>query len=228
MIYRSNIVAPDLRRHFKHLNPAIQLMGHNMPSDPDFDPNCGSFTHDEVAILYAIGQQVGGTFLDIGARMGWTAAHLAEAGCSVIALDPEYTRREFLQRAVRNTRHWNMIVPVAMTSAEWFASVTRPIDGCVIDGCHDEPEPARDGAGAAAAGARVIVYHDFQGKPVRDGVTMLMDVGWHCRVFDTPNGMCVLWRKGFDFVPPDHQPDPLIHWGRNREMQTDFAFERCE
>jgi hypothetical protein len=53
MIYRSNPVAPDLTPFFKLKEPAMQMMGHDVPSDPDFDPNCGFLTHDEAAILFA-------------------------------------------------------------------------------------------------------------------------------------------------------------------------------
>ena len=58
MIYRSNLTCPDLSLHFKLRNPPKQIMGHDAPSDPDFEPECTYWTHDEAAILYNVVKQV--------------------------------------------------------------------------------------------------------------------------------------------------------------------------
>jgi hypothetical protein len=72
-----NLTAPDLSSHFRLRNPPMQHCGHDEPSDPDFLPNCGFWTHDEAALLYTIANSVPrGTWVDIGARLGWTAAHV--------------------------------------------------------------------------------------------------------------------------------------------------------
>jgi hypothetical protein len=66
MIYRSNLEAPDLTPHFKHLvsRPMPHSFGHDVPSDwgdkADDDPvfglykKCGMWTHDEAAILFNV------------------------------------------------------------------------------------------------------------------------------------------------------------------------------
>ena len=48
MIYRSNLTAPDLAPQFKLRNPPMTMLGHDVPSDPDFLPDCGYLTHDAV------------------------------------------------------------------------------------------------------------------------------------------------------------------------------------
>ena len=99
MIYRSNLTAPDLQPHFRHA--VCRVMGHSQSHDvlsdfsdkTDNDPVCGPFkscgalTHDEAAILYNIARQVGGTWLDIGGLTGWSACHMAAAGCKVYSVE---------------------------------------------------------------------------------------------------------------------------------------------
>ena len=75
-IYRSNLTAPDLSPYFSLCPQVRQIMGHDAPSDPDFDPDCTYLTHDEAAILYSIAKAWPGSWVDIGARLGWTGATL--------------------------------------------------------------------------------------------------------------------------------------------------------
>src|SRR5882757_4294806 len=89
MIYRSNLTFPDLSPHFKLKSPALTTMGHDMPSDPDYEPGCGFLTHDEAAILYSIVKAWPYRWVDIGARFGWSTAHIATAKpMGVIPVDP--------------------------------------------------------------------------------------------------------------------------------------------
>lgn len=229
MIYRSNLSCPDLSPRFKLANPAVQMLGHDVPTDPDFDPNCGFWTHDEAAILYNVAKQIGGLWLDIGSRFGWTAAHLEAASCSVIALDPEYHRAEFLERASASigARHCAVCF-VALTSQDYFEAYQGTLAGCVVDGCHDAPEPVKDAIGAHRCLAGAVLLHDFQGTPVQDAVVALLDVGFRVRIYDTPNGVALCWRDA-GLIPPDHVPDPMVDWSTLRKQRAaTFPFERCE
>jgi hypothetical protein len=238
MIYHSNLTAPDLAPHFHGTicEPRHWSMGHDAISDRDFEPNCTFMTHDEVAILYAVGKQVGGTWVDIGSRFGWTSAHLAVAGCRVLAVDPGYQDAGFAERMRENTYRVYDSDPTKLctqlipeTSQDFFDSQppSKLFDGVCIDGNHDAPYPQRDAAMAWAHldEQGVIVFHDFWGKPIRDGVDYLLDIGFEARVYDTPNGMAVCWKGSFD--PPDHEPDPAIDWVNVRKSRArDFDFSR--
>ncbi len=229
MIYRSNLSCPDLSPRFKLANPAVQMLGHDVPTDPDFDPNCGIWTHEEAANLYNVAKQIGGLWLDIGSRFGWRAAHLEAASCSVIALDPEYHRAEFLERASASigARH-RAVCFVALTSQDYFEAYQGTLAGCVVDGCHDAPEPVKDAIGAHRCLAGAVLLHDFQGTPVQDAVVALLDVGFRVRIYDTPNGVALCWRDA-GLIPPDHVPDPMVDWSTLRKQRAaTFPFERCE
>ena len=188
MIYRSNLTAPDLSPHFRLLNPPMTHAGHDEPSDPDFLPNCGFWTHDEAAILYNVAKSVPpGIWVDIGARLGWTAAHVAEAGHRVLAVDPELEQSAFWDRFCDNTSRWQLNVwPYEVTAHRFFRGSGPKgydgYDGFVIDGCHDSPEPLNDAKGALthAKPDCIIMFHDFQGPAVRDGVRYLMDHDDQC------------------------------------------------
>ena len=187
MRYKSNLSVPDLRPYFKLLDPPMQHAGHDEPSDPDFLPNCGFHTDDECAILYNVAKSVPpGTWVDIGARLGWTAAHVAEAGQHVVLVDPELRFSNFSERMERNMDRWWPSV-AAVWAREWGMTAERldptaRFDGFVIDGCHDSPEPLNDARGAMAHAKPdcLIMFHDFQGPAVRDGVRYLMDHDDQC------------------------------------------------
>lgn len=245
MRYTSNLTAPDLRPFFKLADPMLQRMGHDIPSDPDFDPNCGFLSDDEAAILYAIARAWPKRWVDIGARVGWTTCHLIEGGALVKPVDPELRLSNFSARFEQNTmRHWEGVSEVwALTSEEFFAQDKGGgCDAAMIDGNHDAPEPTLDAIRASRAGAQVLVFHDFAGKPIRDAVkyflgdcsfnngrgeTTRMESIWRARVYWTPNVMAVAWRDGCGFVPPDHVRDPRVDWsGMERIVAEDFDVRR--
>lgn len=231
MIYRSNLSAPDLAPHFDLHPQPIQLLGHDMPSDRVFDPNCGFWTHDEAAILYTTAKANQGWWVDIGSRMGWTSAHLMAAGCDVVAVDHEYTNAQFVARALANVQSFRgrkQFLPYLGKSEQFFECSKGLYNGFVIDGDHDSPVPFDDALGAMCFSSDngVILFHDFWGRPIREAVERVMACGWHCRVYMTPNGVAACWRGQAKI--PMHAPDPRIDWrdfmhGRAPE----FDFGRC-
>ena len=242
MRYKSNLECPDLSPYFRHLDPPIQHAGHDEPSDPDFDPlTCGSWTHDEAAILYNCARQVGGYWLDLGSRLGWTSAHLIVAGCSnVEAVDMEYFRPEFLSRMRENTQTVPSILAVPLKS-RYFLDVGRvasygysiPFSGCVIDADHDPPQPLLDAQGALRHmnhDCMILLHDTLTGLAVRDAVRWLIDQGFRCRIYWTPNGVACCWRGLPDFVAPDHVSDPLIDFKAHRRTWDDFKdyWGKCE
>lgn len=232
MRYQSNLTGPDLRPFFKLANPILQRMGHDIPSDPDFDPNCGFLSDDEATILFHCAKAWPKRWVDIGARLGWTSRHIIEAGADdVWAVDPEYAGHgEFFERALSQCRH---LIPSPYTSEEFFRRAGANglnFDAAMIDGNHDSPEPTFDAARAIRAGAEVLVFHDFAGKPIRDALNaMIADSDtFQCRVYWTPNAMAVAWRDGCGFIPPDHVRDPRVDWsGMERIVAEDFDVRRC-
>lgn len=212
MRYQSNLSAPDLTPHFKLLAPPLQIMGHDMPSDPDFEPQCGYFTHDEAAILYNVAKQVGGNWVDVGARFGWTGAHLMAANCRVNLVDPHLAITKRRNRLLENIE----TIPIgdAWLRPDTFSNAIIPmkISGVVIDGNHDRPEPLNDAitAHGATKDDCVVVLHDYWGEPIQEAVDWLQDAGYNTRIYCTPNGLAVCWRG--KFTPPVHIPDPAIDW----------------
>lgn len=246
MIYRSNLSAPDLQPAFRHVScrPMGHSMGHDVlsdfadrsPNDPVFGlyKNCGFWTHDEAAILHNIAKALPGEWIDIGCHTGWTSAHIACAGRDVWAVDPMLPVEKFNDRFVENMQ--SVLDPIRIagsgkTSNEFFNWLARqekkPFSGIVIDGDHCSPCPLQDAVNASKylAETGVILFHDFIGRPVRDGVEFLMNAGFNCRVYWTPHMVACCWRG--DFTPPDHTRDPLINWESVRNSMQDFAFERC-
>ena len=224
MIFRSNLKAPDLSQHFQMLCPAKQICGHDAPSDPDFEPNCTFWTHDEAAILYNVVKQTEGAWFDIGSRFGWTTAHIAAAGASrVIGIDTIYAYTSPLLRAICNTEFVRRNITFDHSREGLSGGI-----GCVIDADHDSPWPMNDARWAVHPDRmhKVILFHDFWGQPIRDAVSWLMD-GYQCRIYNTPNGVALLWRGLPNFVPPDHTPDPIVQWASFRANCTEFDFGRC-
>lgn len=238
MIYRSNLIAPDLQPHFAATTickPRDWSMGHDVMSDKDYEPDCCFMTHDEAAILFNVarGMRPGGTWADIGARFGWTTAHIAAAGAWVVSVDPVLKTQGGLERYQKNTdAFWNSIIELNhKTASEWREKVARrkftDYSGYVIDADHDAPQPLNDARGALALLklTGVIVFHDFWGRPIREGVEYLIEQGLKCRVYNTPAGMAVCWRG--EFTPPDHVADPAIDWAQVRVSRApEFDFNR--
>jgi Methyltransferase domain len=247
MIYKSNLTAPDLTQYFRLLSkPRPWSFGHDIPSHPDIEPECCYFSHDEAAIMYNVAVQIGGWWVDIGSRFGWSTAHLMAAACSVYSVDPIHQVLEYSQIEDRAMHSLDMHLSghfirqvVPLTSVEFLS---RPqeyarYDGFVIDGNHDSPEPLHD-ATLALMRAKLdcaILFHDFYGRPIRDAVRFLMAAGWKCRIYWTPNGVALCWR-GFEqtnvqrgrenFMPPFHEPDPAIRPAKENTM-PDFDFRAC-
>lgn len=242
MIYRSNLTAPDLTPHFKHLTvrPMPHSFGHSVPSDwadkADDDPvfglykRCGLWTHDEAAILYNVAKQIGGTWLDIGSHSGWTTAQMLAAGCDVVAVDPIMWLKEGVERFEQNTYcWWSHVVGQSCEKSDSFflygVHGGEQYNGVCVDGCHEPGQPLRDALNAAnrLTDTGVIIFHDFIGRPVREAVEWLMGQGFKARVYFTPHMIGLCWRG--DFTPPDHVPDPNLPDLKAR--CPEFPFERC-
>lgn len=245
MIYRSNLIAPDLQRAFGHVHcrPMPHSMGHDVLSDfadrPADDPvfglykNCGFWTHDETAILYNVACSFPGQWADIGCHTMWTSAHLAQALRMVSAIDPMLRVPEFRARAEENLEgieRSDLIQSFAMTSSEFFNSgsaIYGSFAGVVIDGDHCAPCPLEDARNAVKylreTGA--VLFHDFIGRPVQEGVEYLIGIGFQCRVYWTPHMVACCWRG--DYNPPNHERDPRIDWNNIRRVMPHFLFERC-
>lgn len=234
---------PDLRPHFRHLH--WRTMGHSMgvavasdwsdraSNDPllGLYKQCGLWTLEEAAILFSVARQVQGDWLDLGAHTGWTAAYQAAAGCNVIAVDNMLGVPEFAQRFEENTAAWRgRINPFAGTTEEFFEFLSaspKTFSGVVIDADHEPPWPLTDALQGAKhlADDGVLLFHDFIGRPVRDGVRGLLELGFQCRVYSTPHMVACCWRGKFQ--PPDHTPNARIDWEAVRGRMTDFPFEGC-
>lgn len=206
---------PDLRPFFKHAEWRVMphskgiLIGSDFtdkkPSDPVFGvyKNCGFWTVNEVKILFAVAKQIGGYWLDIGGLTGWTAAHLAAAGCHVASLDPMYKLPEFRSRAVENLTECGFQFQVGLwagTSKDLFTRSFRLFDGIVIDGDHVPPSPLQD---ATAASERVkpngvILFHDANNVSVKPGFEYMAGLGWKVKIYPTSQGVALCYRDGFD------------------------------
>lgn len=92
-VYRSSLDVPDLQPFFPHAKPLahVNCAQHTVLGDPEIFESCGYITHDEAVLLYQIAKNNTGLWLEIGSHTGWSTAHLAKAGNTVIALDPEFS-----------------------------------------------------------------------------------------------------------------------------------------
>lgn len=225
-------------------------MGHDVLSDfadrPVGDPvlglykNCGFWTHDEAAILFNVASLVPGAWIDIGCHTMWTSAHLAAAGCDVLAIDPMLHVEEFRLRAQENKRSFRepiepftgrinaiagtskVVVPLVMDVPD----VIR-VRGIVIDGDHEDLNVTEDAelARKYLADKGFVLFHDFIGRPVRRAVEHLMYSGFKCKIYWTPHMVACCWRG--ELTPPDHIRDPLINWERVKNGMSDFDFGAC-
>lgn len=246
MIYRSNLQAPDLQPHFKHVTSRLMphSMGHDVLSDwadrTDDDPvfgifkRCGFWTHDEAAILYNVAQLVGGHWLDIGAHTGWTTAHIIPGTQITESIDPMYAIEEFCVRTTANLqgcfkrRIETIAVLLPLTSDQFFSRVNTVVaDGVCIDGDHCSPHPLRDAQNAAKRLKErgVIIFHDAIGAPVLEGVNWLVEHGFKSRFYYTPHGVMLCWRG--DFTPPHHVRDPRINWRAVEKLMPMYDFKRA-
>jgi hypothetical protein len=225
MIYRSNLTCPDLQPDFEPLicKPRPNTMGHDALSDPDFEPDCLFFTHDEAAILYNVVKECRGRWVDIGSRTGWTSRHItAPGGVVVDCVDVGYRQNPRLEIAFwKNLDKGGKVSAHGETSFEYFHEDFDVYTGACIDGNHDAPFPLVDAVLCATHGARVIVFHDFWGPPIQEAVTFLKWQGWKAKIYNTPNGVAVCWRG--EFTPPDHTPDPSINWEQVWKRVTRYS-----
>ena len=256
MIYRSNLAAPDLSPHFKLLvRPRPWSLGHDIPSDPDYEPENCYLSHDEAALLYHCVKALPGAWLDIGCRFGWSTAHIAAAALEVIAIDQALDLQYAWDRFEDNLLGWWPSISEVIAKPTVIAlpqlllrRVPIQLNGFCIDANHDSPEPTNDAKGCLriAAPDCCIVFHDFRGKPIRDAVRFLMSHdkdcpvsdfgyigckcgrGFKCRIYWTPSMMAVCWRG--NFVPPVHVRDPQVDWvsvRRGAKIDEDFDLSRC-
>ena len=228
-----------VQRAFLHaapMDPAPNPQGHCVLCDPEFRASCGYAAHDEADLLHLIAAALGpAAWLEVGSHTGWTAAHLASAwpksgGHGVLMLDPEYETARFNDtgsavrfrvRTLSNLARAGVLdrcTLVGQPRAEFVGSdadsryAPHGYGGVFIDGCHEDPHPIEDAKAAAARlGERgVVVLHDGVGWPVRRAARWLMDHGFACRVYRTPQVLIVLWRGRFR--PPPHKPDLAFPW----------------
>jgi len=205
---------PDLRSYFKYAE--WRPMGHSKgvligsdfkdksTDDPVFGPfkNCGFWTVDEVKILFAAARAVKGYWLELGGLTGWSAAHLAMAGCHVASLDPMYAVPEFRARAAENLSECGCFHRVGLwtgTSDELFTRSFRAFNGIVIDGEHAGLQPLKDATNASTriAPGGVILFHDANKDSSRRGYEYLEHAGWKTKFYVGPHGVALCYRDGF-------------------------------
>lgn len=229
--YRSNITGPDLRYAFPHAVP-FTIMGHTVYHDDTFDLGCGYMSADEAAILYTIARDFPGLWAEIGSHTGWSGAHIARALSEtegrLVAMEPRLVELDFYERTLDNWYRADVIgyiQPVTMRSDQYFAcGGSEMFSGAFVDGDHDPPMPERDAQLLLPrlSDRAVVVFHDFSGWPVRDGVRYLMRNGFNVRVYDTAQMLGVCWRG--EWEPPVHVADPGRDWPALRATHTDFDY----
>lgn len=171
----------------------------------------GSLTVDEVAVLHECASRLPGRWLDVGGSTGWSAAHMATAGCGVDSIDPMYAGAEFRARAEENLGAAGILQLVGLwsTTSDQFFDSRRDTQyaGALIDGNHDRPCPENDAKNAAERleTPGVILLHDGYGAPVQDAVRALVAAGFRHRAYPSPQGLVVCWRG--DFEPPAYSQD---------------------
>ena len=212
LVRRVSSSFPDLKPFFRHAT--WRPMGHSggalvgsdftdkKADDPVFADykNCGFWTVEEAGILFSVASEVKGCWLDIGGLTGWTAAHLAAAGCRVYSVDPMYANAEFLRRAEENltaagTR--DSVSLWACRSGEFLTKTRRKFDGVIVDGDHKAPGPLRD---AEQTMARVeengaVLLHDLRLPDVRAAFEALARSGWKPQEFATTHGVAAFRRR---------------------------------
>jgi SAM-dependent methyltransferase len=199
----------DLRPHFKYLHwrpmeythgvPVTSDWADKSPDDPVFGPfkQWGFWTMEEVAILYDTAKRVGGSWLDIGGHTGWTGAHILAGGCHVTAVDPLYHIPEFKQRACDNSADLGSIDFWAGTSDTWFQQFPDHLDGVVIDGDHEPPQPLFDAMNAhtRVKEGGVILFHDLIYPGPIAAYEYLLAHGWRGQVFPTTHKVALCERS---------------------------------
>lgn len=168
--------------------------------DSQLYPHCGFLSLKESEILYQTAKEKPGVWCEIGSHVGWSAAVILSAGCSVVAVDmefdpqgPVYARfTENLDRAGYTTK----VTAINKSSEDFFKLSPRRFDGYLIDGCHNSPVPLEDTKSAAnrLVEKGVIVLHDTRGQPVKDAIEWLHKNGFNVTDHETINGIAVARR----------------------------------
>lgn len=227
--YRSNITGPDLLPAFPNAEPFV-IGGHLTHHDKDFDTHCGYLSPDEAAILHTIAKDFPGLWCEIGSHTGWSGAHILTAGNDLVAMEPRFVELPFRERTRENLARVygpgvGTFYGMSMRSDQYFACNTAEMfDGAFVDGDHDPPMPWNDAQLVLPRlkERAVVVFHDFVGWPVRDGVRYLIGEGFKFRVYNTAQMLGVCWRG--DWTPPRHEPDPTRDWPMIRAQHTDFDY----
>ena len=239
--YMGGLEMPDLRVHFKYLH--WRVMGHSFgrlvasdwadkPDDEQWHiwKQCGLWCREEAAILYHCAKRAKGTWLDIGANVGWTTAHMATPDNRLVAVDPILKRQEFQTRFEENMAHcWSVLDHAShLTSHDWFYGRALKYAGVCIDGDHMSPHPQMDACNASAHLSKtgVILLHDVLGDPVQKAVLWLQDNGFRTRIYLTPHVVACCWRG--DFTPPDHVPEPALVEQNLPARMPIIDWSRCE
>ncbi len=209
----------DLRPAFRHYSWMAMPHSKNVPVGcdwvdglpdgiPDAYRRSGSLTLDETAILWECCCRSPGRWVDVGGATGWTAAHMAAAGCAVETIDPMYGDPAFAARAEDNLARAGQRARVTLrpsTSEEFFAGLgaDEQFSGGLVDGCHAAPHPERDAVMLAShlAPTGVILLHDGSKDAVKDAARMLQRLGFGVRQYPTTQDLLVAWRGDFDPPP---------------------------
>lgn len=202
---------PNLRPYFTHAEwherefcPGVAIGNDysDCPDTPVFRAfrNFTFWAQEEVAILYSLAKKTPGYWLDIGGMSGWTAAHLAAAGCFVASVDPIYCESFFRERAVENLANCGVFQQVGLwadRSEDLFSRSTYLWDGIVVDGDPTDPHPLRD---AQAAASRVkpqgviVLGRTELNSSMRAACQWLSTQKWRVERLRTAHGIAVCHR----------------------------------
>jgi predicted O-methyltransferase YrrM len=220
---------PDLRQAFPHTEEFI-VNGLPTRHDVDFHPSCGYVSQDEARLLWLIARAFRGVWCEIGSHTGWSGAHIAAARVALVAIEPKFVYLSFFRRARHNWRRAGVdhrIYPVAARSGDYFKDCRETFAGVFVDGDHEPDHPLEDARDLLPhlADRGVVVFHDFNVKPIRGAVTWLVrHHGFRFHVYNTVGMLTVCWRGDDDWRPPSHIDDASIDWQALRAQHTDFDY----
>jgi predicted O-methyltransferase YrrM len=160
----------------------------------------GFLSLKESEILYQVAKANPGFWCEIGSHVGWGAAVIMSAGCSLVAVDEEFDPEgpvyaRFTQNLER-AGYDKKIVAINKSSEDFFKLGPRKFDGYLIDGCHNEPVPLEDAKSAAErlTDKGVIIMHDTREQSVKDALDWLRRNGFSVTDNETINGIAVARR----------------------------------
>lgn len=193
----------SLLQHFPDVQVIRQTDKDEVYGDAFILPHCGFMSMRESEILFDLAVFGEENWLEIGSHLGWSAAVLANAGCRVVMVDPEFAPQanqivyEAAMENIRRAGAWGDVKFCGMTSEEFFNLNHQTFDGILIDGNHDAPCPLNDAVAAAKVlnPGGVIVLHDTKGQPIMDAVEWLRANDFDVVIHDTINGLGVARQK---------------------------------